>query len=562
MLYLLLRSLPLIAAGTCALAQVPDAGSLQRETERGLQAPHPPPAPGAGAHAQPHKPDAQAERVLVLGIVIEGARLLPDTELSTLVDDAIGQRLALAELEHLAQRIAELYRERGWYARAYLPTQDVTDGVLRIRVVEGIYKSHQISGNATRADGARIAATVTRRLRPGQPLSSADLERGLLLANDLPGVRVTGTLQPGSTEGETGLDIAVQDRPLVSADAGINNYGMPATGRTQVVGGLALNNPSGGGDQLALRALAARHIASATLRYQRPLGSDGLTLAAHGSALSYRLAGSYRTLQARGEAYNAGLTLTYPLLRQTERNLQLSAGWEHRRYDDDLLGSAAQRRRINAATLALSGNLHDGLAGGAINWAGVQLTHGRLAIGDVGGDAAQDAASARSAGGYTKLAWQLNRLQRLGGPWLLQASLSGQWADNNLASSERFTLGGPGQVRAYPVSEASGDAGLLARLELQYELGGGWQVSAFYDAGRIRQHRRPWTGWNAGTGQPNSYHLQGAGLGLSWRHQDWQLGASVAAPLGGNPGEDALGRNTDGSRASSARGWLNLYRLF
>ena len=191
----------------------------------------------------------------------------------------------------------------------------------------------------------------------------------------------------------------------------------------------------------------------------------------------------------------------------------------------------------------------------------MQLTSGRLNIRNIAGDKTQDAATAQTHGSYTKLAWNLNRLQALAPTWQIQANLSGQWASGNLASSERMTLGGPNQVRAYPVNEASGDQGLLLQLELQKNLAHGWQAVAFYDAGQIQQHKTPWANWNAGSRQPNRYTLQGAGLGVNWRNADWQMTASIAAPIGHNRGA-SNGRNNDDSQANKPRGWISVTRLF
>lgn len=555
----------LLLTGAAAHAQsVPDAGSLQRETERSLQAPHLAPAPQVAPATRLMAADDKAVRVTVHRIAIEGATLIPTAELEALLASQLGQSLTLAELEHAAQTLAEHYRQRGWYARVYLPQQDVTGGTVRIQVLEGRYSGSSVQQSGERADAAAVQATVTQRLQPGQPLSSADLERGLLIANDLPGIAASGTLQAGQAQGDTALAVNVQDTAFITGDAGLSNHGIKSTGRVQASGGLALNNMNGSGDQLALRLLAAQDIRSALVRYSLPLGRSGLRLAAHASTLDYQLGGSYKVLDAEGKAHTGGLSLSYPLIRQAERNLSLSAGYEHRRYDDDMQSLALRRHRINALTLGISGDRRDSLGGGGISWGGASLVSGRLNLNGIASDATQDAATAKTQGSYTKLAWSLARVQSLGalGPgWQAQASVSGQFASGNLASSERMTLGGPSQVRAYPVNEASGDQGLLLKLELQKELGQGWQAVAFYDAGRIRLHKKTWVGWSP-NGQPNSYSLQGAGLGVNWRTQNWQLAASVAVPIGSNRGEDAQGRNNDGSKASSVRGWLSLTRLF
>ncbi len=563
---------------------IPDAGSLQRETGRGLQAPSPAPlvvSPMAPAQAQ----DPNAPRVTVVRFAIEGAELIPEAQLQGLLADMLGQALSMAELELAVERIERVYREAGWYARAWLPAQDVTEGLVRIQVLEGRFGEARLqsAGQGTgsrdnrRANAQAVLQTVTARLQPGQPLSAADLERGLLLANDLPGIEANAILQAGQSVGSSDLAVAVQDTALVSGDIGFSNHGLRPTGKGQLTGGLALNDLSGHGDQLALRMLGAAHLGSVLARYSLPLGHDGLRLAAWGSAMRYSLAGNYSSLEAKGTAYTAGVGVSYPLLRQQERNLRLEAGLQQRRYNDDMLQTAVRRHRTHVLNLGLGGDWVDSLGGGASNWAAVQLIHGQLSMRDVDGDVALDAAGPRTQGRYTKLALQWGRVQSLdswlapmansvlGRGWQVQAAASGQTADKNLGSAERMTLGGPDQVRAYPVNEASGDAGLLIKLQLQRQWASGWQAQLFYDWGHIRQHKNLWVGWDGGTGLSNSYHLAGWGLGLGWLGQGslrgWQVNASIATPVGSNPGS-AMGRNSDGSSQRSARGWLSVSRSF
>lgn len=565
-------SLAVALALACSLAHAqaaPDAGTLQREAGQAIRAlpaqPQPVPQP-----ARPMGEADKAARVMVQSFVIDGATLIAEPELQALLADLRGQALTLAELEQAAQRLAQHYRERGWYVRVYLPVQDVTVGTVRLQVVEGRYGGVKREDAATRADGEFVERMVTGGLAPGLPLPANTLERGLLLANDLAGVRATGVLEAGDTPGSTRLLLRVEDTPFVSGDIGANNHGLKSSGIAQVVGGVALNNLSGRGDRVALRLLATERLHNVLLQYATPLGSAGWSVAAHVSALDYRLGGDFRELDAKGRATTAGLALGYALVRSSERNLALTLAAEQRRYEDESLGETVRRRRIDILSLGLRGDAVDDFGGGGLSRGDLQLSGGRLHLAEVGGDRAADAAGPHSAGGYTKLALELSRLQRLPlAGWQVEATLSGQLADGNLGSAEQFTLGGAYGVRAYPTNEGVGDEGALFKLELQRDLGSGWQAQLFYDAGYIRQHKRTWDGWREGSDQPNAYRLAGAGAGLSWLQatpgrwlKGWRVAAVVAAPLGDNPGESADGRNNDGSRPSRARAWVSVAAAF
>ena len=215
----------------------------------------------------------------------------------------------------------------------------------------------------------------------------------------------------------------------------------------------------------------------------------------------------------------------------------------------------------------MNGDFQDSLAGGGFTWGRLQLTAGNLEIQNVAGDLAVDQAGPGRDGDYHKLDLQLDRSQHLAPGWSIHAAFSGQLADTNLGSSEKFALGGPNGVRAYPVNEASGDEGWLLNLELQRDLanllGLGWQAKAFVDTGRIRLNKETWPGWEGGSAIPNRYSLSGIGLGLDWnRPGDWLFSTTMALPLGNNPGQTATERNNDGTNPDAARFWLSLTKFF
>ena len=89
--------------------------------------------------------------------------------------------------------------------------------------------------------------------------------------------------------------------------------------------------------------------------------------------------------------------------------------------------------------------------------------------------------------------------------------VSGQWANENLDSSSRITLGGPRAVRAYSPDEAVVDEGLIGTASLRYAIFPTLTASVFFDIGVGRYNARPIAGQGA-----NTVARSGAGLGLFW----------------------------------------------
>ena len=194
----------------------PDAGRLQRQTEQTLTPPTPATPPPAAPASAPV--DLGGPQLTVQRFVIEGASLIPDDELAAQLEPWRNRAATLGELRAAAEGLAGYYRERGWYARVQIPPQDASDGTLRIRIIEGRFGQLRTEpAPGLRADAAAIGRVVGQRLQPGQPYSQDALERGLLLANDLPGVNVDGVLQAGEAHGTSDLTLRITDEPLLPA---------------------------------------------------------------------------------------------------------------------------------------------------------------------------------------------------------------------------------------------------------------------------------------------------------------------------------------------------------
>src|SRR5262249_594485 len=200
--------------------------------------------------------------------------------------------------------------------------------------------------------------------------------------------------------------------------------------------------------------------------------------------------------------------------------------------------------------LTLNGDARDAALGGGISVFSLMYSSGSLNVQINDG-------SPKVSGNFSKWNASALRLQSLGSQLSGFVSLAAQKADKNLDSSEKFFLGGAYGVRAYPTGEAAGDNGYLATAELRYlfSLGandGTLQPFVFVDAGGVTINVNPLP---FATG-PNTRHLSGAGLGLTWvRAGDFQVKLSVATRLGSEP-------STAAGNDQRTRGWAQVTKYF
>ena len=550
---------------------VPDAGQLLQQIPAMRPAPSATPPRIGIAPAQAEAPAAAGPALLRPSVEVDGdVADLDLAPLRALVQPLIGTRLGLAGLQALADQLGQPLRERGFaLAQVVLPAQEVQQGRVRFTIQLGRL-------DRTAADGGVQVATRAARLQPAlaqaivrealgsrgdAPLQMADLERGLLLVNELPGVSATASLERGSAPGTSRLVVQVDEGSLLAGAVVADNGGNRFTGAARLTGTLALLDPTGRGDSAQLQLSAAERSSALNVAYSLPLGAGGWRGGVNLNTLRYRLGEELAALDARGTAHGLGLSASLAVHRTRDSMLTLTADLDHRQLADDSLGQAVARKRSNALTLGLNGSRQDSGAGGGMTQGSLSLGAGRIDLGGVAAALAADQGGPRVQGGFAKLGLTLVRLQPLSAGTALFVGLRGQLAGGNLDSSERLQLGGAGGVRAYPAGEGSVDEGVLLNLELRHDLPlrsalGAVQLMAFVDGAHARQHHSTWAGWNAAApGQANSVDLAGAGVGLSLTRGAVSLRGAWAWKLGNNPLASATGNDADGQRRRG-RLWL------
>lgn len=533
--------LMLQAAGMpAARAQgAPDAGQILQQLKPVPEAPRPGPA------LQIQAPTTEATlpggvQVQLRAIEFGGNTVIDSARLQQLLADATGHSLDLAGLRALADRVGTFYREAGYlFARAYLPPQTLRDGVLRIEVVEGRYG--QIRAQADEAPWGAAAQAYLARLQPGSVIEGPPLERATLLLGDLPGVRITPVIQPGTQVGTGDVVVAVVRGPAFSGNLGLDNHGNRYSGKNRLVAALDWNSPWRMGDQLSLRSVLSDHkLWLGSLAYGAPLGSNGLRGSVSHAHTSYELGKEFAALGATGTARVSSLGLSYPLQRSNRASLRLSVQLQRKRLRDQQ-AQVAQSKTAQTLPLALDFDRRDDTLGGGLSFGSLSFTPGKLKLpaAQVAGD------SNETRGHFRKLNLDLVRLQSLPGALSAYGRFSAQRANKNLDSSERISLGGAAGVRAYPSGEGTGDQGWLLQAELRLALGA---VSpyAFVDTGSVRINANPTP--QSGNNQRD---LAGAGLGLRGQIQRWDLNAALAWRTRGGAAQ------ADGGKGGQPRVWVN-----
>jgi len=527
---------------------VPPTLDPNRLRDNLAKAPEPLPAAPPVVQVVPEQiaPEAAATiRFTLRGVRIDGATAIPVARLMLEWDKKPGDEISVEDVFRFANAITRAYSRAG-YAISFgvVPQQKIEDGIVTIRVVEGFVSRIHFTGAKLPSGllGRGPVADIAERIRQSRPLRNADLERYLLLINDVPGVTARATLSPApEVVGGSILTIEIA-RKRRSMDVGYNSF-MPRTLGTHVVGGTVdVNAVLTGGDRLRLGAyqsITSNAYWNLSGDYVSILDQDGLTLGVSGNYSHTRpTTPLLRLLGYRGGATTGRVTLSYPFLRSRTENLAVEVGGALANTDSELLGRTEMRDRLRSVVVALTYDVTDETR--AANSLRLGMEQGLKKL---------DARANSRVNGrldYMLLTMEVQRLQPVaraaGGQVSTLITAQAQAAVKGpLYSSAECSYGGRRFGRRLDAGTLIGDHCLLTSVELRWsaparigDVPVGLQTYGFIDAGQAWQKGRLLPGER----RSGSAATAGLGLRLSLtEHISGGIEASriVKAPRGSPP---------------------------
>ena len=519
-----------VAAGANTQAQTDGANPIGSSRERpgsgGLQLPgvepgSPPPA-GLGLPAPPPAAVAPAfangRRFVLRKVDIVGNTVIDDASIRAVVAPYIGKAVTTADLEEIRRRFTRLYIDRGYInSGAVLPDQNVTNGVLTYRFVEGRITDINVAGTEhfkPEYFSSRLGAAANAPFNIG----NLEDEQQILLQDPLIR-RLNIELMPGLVPGEARLNADVLEASRYSLSAQVADDQSPTVGeiRGQLQGSFA--NILGVGDLLTAQYGRSGALNDGFIGYSVPIASDDTRL-----SLRYDKNGTVVVTPALvplniTSAYSSiGVGLSRPFYRTAEQNLTLGVSLERRQEQSFLLGmpfdfvTGSENGNTNVTALRLSQSWLDRNSEHALAMRST-FSFGLEALGATVTDTPP-------TGRFFTWLGQAQYVRRI---WndvegLVRADL--QLSDRPLFQIEQFALGGIDTVRGYREYLTVTDDAALISAELHIPVGklrlpylsktddaGTVQIVPFYDFGQ---------GWNRDRPTPFPANISGVGAGLRW----------------------------------------------
>ena len=526
-----------------------DPGRIPQRFEQGPQSKALPRIGGIQLPSTVAPPNAASIMLSVARFQITGSTVYSEAALAELAAPLIGKSIPLTEVYALASRITGRYGSDGYVlSRAIVPPQTLGSkgAVVHIEIIEG-YVDRVVWPDGLQERYRDFFTDYERNIVGSRPANIKVIERYLLLASDLPGLKFSSTFKPSASEPRSStLLVSVEKKPI-DALARIDNWGSKGRGPWQARAGGSLNNVFGQHESVSLTYVTTAP-ETEQLRYvegswKQVLTSEGLTFSFTGSyntgipglpplqALNYDSAGVLFTAM-----------LSYPLIRTRDENLTLSGILFTEDVASNALGVPFTDDRLRGVRSRIDYDRADTLGG--INLVQVTLSQGIEGLGSTGND---NPMPSRIGGrvDFTKVEATLSRTQPLPAilPGLsLYGALYGQYAWDPLLVVEQCSYGGKLFGRAFDPSALTGDNCINAAVEVRYDLRipenpfKQTQLYGFLDRGFLERNTT-----SAGTPQSQLASSAGVGLRLGWR-DTVSIGVEAARGVDGDIDHDWRGR--------------------
>ena len=450
------------------LERQPDASPLKMEEAK----PSAKPGPDEGP------------RFLMKSVQFTPSEIFTAEELKAFAATLEGREVSFGEIQALVARINEAYKaKRIVTARAILEPQDVSDGILDIRLVEGHVGAINLKGNVS-TDEAYITDRIT--LQPGQLVDLPSLENDLKRFNRTNDVQLGAELKAGSAFGTSDLFLSAQEPPKHDLRLLVDNNGSESTGQWRA--GLTYTNRSltGSRDDLSLTTIQAEGQESYSIGYGFPINKLGgrLWLGYFEDHTEVKN-GPLSSLELTGESKSGMATLRQPI--NLSDTIQV-----------DGLMTLKKRKSTNwsSGVFLQETESTDGSLGAEVWQADVRgfwLASYSYTVGETDSPSEENYQVGRGA---------LRGSLRQDNGWTLAGNFNFQHTpEKQLIAGEQMLIGGEGSVRGYHVGTYAGEQGYALSLEAHHPLGTsqlgekGIPVSAtgfaFIDHARVKPYRPP-----------------------------------------------------------------------
>ena len=431
-------------------------------------------------------------------IVTDPSAVLTDAELDTIIKPYEGKQVQLNDIYAIVDKINALYNDKGYVTcRAFLPPQTITDGTVKLLLVEGRTGSTIVNNN-------KYTKTkyITNRmhLAKGEIANIKQLNKDLLLFNATNSTQLRIMMKAGTEPGTTDYEITAYEPMRDTWTIFEDNAGSDTSGEYRT--GLFFNTKSLSGhcDALSLGTVISEGTKAANVMYSRSLGRSGTKMNLVYSTNAVEVVkGDYEDM-IKGHANSYAIGFTQPIVVNETTRTELSLDYNRQNSKTDFMPAGTRFNIVDDSVQDFS------LGFAMTNYGASHVFYQKHSYVRGYSESTPDMSAQNSQNfGFYKFNAMYQKLYKAGQMWSLRADA--QWSGSEgMVSSRQFYMGGMYSVRGYKENYLGGDSGFTFSAEYAVPvINKNTSAFTFFDYGHVY-----------GNGQSDDQHnvLSSVGLGI------------------------------------------------
>jgi len=479
---------------------------------------------------------SSAASVYVNKFILDGNTVFTDDDLAFIVSPYEERQISSEELHEVKNKISLYYYTKGYVnSGAVIPDQKISDGHIRIKIIEGILPKITVTGN-TWLKSDYIKQRLEIATGDGKaPLNINVLQDRLKIIKQDPIVEnINANLSPGLKLGEAELEVSVKEARPYFLNFEFSNSNSPSVGSYR--GDITFEhiNMTGYGDTIRFKYGITEGLDTFASKYIFPLDRWGSTFSLIADrSKSEVVINPFDYLRINGDTTTLGFGFKHPFLKTVSSEFLMGLNFEHRKSNTYIFDD----QNFSFTTGVYNGESKVSVLRFSQEWIQRSLDQVIAARStfSIGMDILDATDITKEPDAYTQMighedetipkgtfaTWlgQFQWIKRIADTQLI-TRLDLRLSDSPLLPIEKFAIGGRSTVRGYRENLMTPDNGLVASVEWRVPVAQ-WNIPAltknqkmgtvslapFFDFG--------WGG-NRKSDQPNPRSISSIGLGARW----------------------------------------------